>query len=300
MVPSRAVPPRGRPVSSGRVGFVAVRGARGGLRGSSRCVRGAGRRAPPGRGHRRHGTRVRRAPGRVRGAPRRGHRGDDERPLLDRSSPRSAGWTRWSRSTGWTEDALLVEEPESPSSGGARSSASVRRAAVRVGSQTMDRLTAQSRLATEPDPPAGVPCSTRWSPSGGPSTATAVRRARTDTPASSAARWARDGSPVEAAATASAWHPGSIETTLRDVLAAWRAVLGPGSSSRGTTASRPARWTGAWAGVSRTSGCGSSTTSTCAASAPIRPSSGSHTTWTRGPGGRRSRPPSRSRATSVE
>ena len=45
---------------------------------------------------------------------------------------------------------------------------------------------------------------------------------------SSAARWARDGSPVEAAATALGLGPGSLEAMLHEVLAAWRAVLDPG------------------------------------------------------------------------
>jgi len=43
---------------------------------------------------------------------------------------------------------------------------------------------------------------------------------------SSAARWARDGSPVESAATALGMAPGTIEGMLRDILAAWREVRG--------------------------------------------------------------------------
>ena len=100
--------------------------------------------------------------------------------------------------------------------------------AVQVGSQTLDRLTAQSRLATEPDAAtrravfdAMEPIWRTVAGDGGPSSPyrTLLR--------SSAARWARDGSPVEAAATALGLAPGSIEATLREVLAAWRAALGP-------------------------------------------------------------------------
>ena len=43
----------------------------------------------------------------------------------------------------------------------------------------------------------------------------------------SAARWAREGSPIEAAATALGMPPGSLEPTLREILSAWRDVLGP-------------------------------------------------------------------------
>ncbi len=101
--------------------------------------------------------------------------------------------------------------------------------AVRVGSQTMDRITALNRLATEPDAAhrramfdALEPIWRTVDGDGGSSSPyrTLLR--------SSAARWARDGSPVEAAATALGLGPGSIETTLHEVLAAWRAVLDPG------------------------------------------------------------------------
>ena len=100
---------------------------------------------------------------------------------------------------------------------------------MQVGSQTMDRLSAQNRLATEPDPArrravfdAMEPIWRAVDGDGGPSSPyrTLLR--------SSAARWARDGSPVEAAATALGLASGSIETTLRDALAAWRSVLEPG------------------------------------------------------------------------
>ena len=74
MVPPRAVRACGPPVCSGRVGFVAVRGDRGGVRGATRRVRVPGRGAPSGRGHLRHGTRLRRAAPGVRDAPRRTRR----------------------------------------------------------------------------------------------------------------------------------------------------------------------------------------------------------------------------------
>ena len=101
--------------------------------------------------------------------------------------------------------------------------------AVQVGSQTwMGPLAEPARHRTGPGPPAcgvrrdGADLADgrrrRWSPSS--PYRTLLR--------SSAARWARDGSPVEAAATALGLAPGSIETTLRDVLAAWRAVLDRG------------------------------------------------------------------------
>ena len=100
---------------------------------------------------------------------------------------------------------------------------------VRVGSQTMDRITALNRLATDPDADhrratfdALEPVWRTVDGDGGPSSPyrTLLR--------SSAARWARDGSPVEAAATALGLGPGSFEAMLHEVLAAWRAVLDPG------------------------------------------------------------------------
>jgi hypothetical protein len=100
--------------------------------------------------------------------------------------------------------------------------------ATTIGPEKMDRLTALSRLATEPNGArrralfeALEPMWRAVAGDGGPSSPyrTLLR--------SSAARWARDGSPVEAAATALGMAPGSIESTLREILAAWRRVLGP-------------------------------------------------------------------------
>ena len=101
--------------------------------------------------------------------------------------------------------------------------------AIRVGTETIDRLTALGRLATEPDGErrrtifgALEPVWRTVDGDGGASSPyrTLVR--------SSAARWAHDGSPIEAAATALGMAPGSIEGTLREILGAWRRVVGPG------------------------------------------------------------------------
>jgi hypothetical protein len=99
---------------------------------------------------------------------------------------------------------------------------------VRIEGEVVDRPTALGRLATEPDPGARravfealAPVWTAVDGDGGPSS---PYRALVE---SSAARWAREGSPVEAAATALGMAPGSLEPTLREVLARWRAALGP-------------------------------------------------------------------------
>ena len=102
-------------------------------------------------------------------------------------------------------------------------------AAIHVGDEIIDRVTAFDRLATEPDPArrcavfdAMEPIRRAVDGDGGGSSPyrTLVR--------SSAARWARNGSPIEAAATALGMPPGSLEPTLREILLAWRDVLGPG------------------------------------------------------------------------
>ena len=103
-------------------------------------------------------------------------------------------------------------------------------AAIRVGSEEIDRLTAFGRLATEPDP------ATRraifealgpvWAVVDGDRGESSPYRTLLG---ASAARWARAGSPVEAAATALGMPPGSLEPTLRSLLRAWRDVLGPDS-----------------------------------------------------------------------
>jgi hypothetical protein len=99
---------------------------------------------------------------------------------------------------------------------------------IRVGSEVIDRLTALGRLSTEPDPArrravfdALEPVWRTVDGDGGESSP--YRQLLS----SSAARWARDGSPVEAATAALGMAPGSLEPTLREILAAWRAVRGP-------------------------------------------------------------------------
>ena len=100
--------------------------------------------------------------------------------------------------------------------------------AVRVGNEVIDRVTTFGRLSTEPDPArrravfeALEPVWRAIDGDGGPSSPyRALVR-------SSAARWAREGSPIEAAAIALGMAPGSLEPTLRDMQAAWRDVLGP-------------------------------------------------------------------------
>ena len=103
-------------------------------------------------------------------------------------------------------------------------------AAIRVGDEVIDRLTALGRLATEPDPARRRAIFEALAPvwravdgdgGDGPSPYRDLLR-------SSAATWARDGSPVEAAAMALGMAPGSLEPALRAILAEWRAVLGPG------------------------------------------------------------------------
>ena len=101
-------------------------------------------------------------------------------------------------------------------------------ASIRVGSETIDRLTALGRLATEPDAAIRRETFAAMQPiwravDGGGGADSPYRRLLR----SSAARWSRDGSPVEAAAMALGIAPGSFEPMLRELLARWRDVLGP-------------------------------------------------------------------------
>jgi len=101
--------------------------------------------------------------------------------------------------------------------------------AIRVGGETLDRLTVLSRLATERDHAARRSLFEALAPlwrvvDGDGDEASPYRRLLR----SSAARWAADGSPIEANARSLGMPPGSLEPTLRAILAAWRAVLGPG------------------------------------------------------------------------
>jgi hypothetical protein len=99
--------------------------------------------------------------------------------------------------------------------------------AVRTTSGVIDRLTALGRLATEPDAGARrslfLAMNPIWAAVDGDSGPASPYRTLLR---SSAAHWARDGSPAEAAATALGMAPGSLEPTLREILARWRRVLG--------------------------------------------------------------------------
>lgn len=100
-------------------------------------------------------------------------------------------------------------------------------AAVRVGSETIDRLTVYDRLARLVDPDdrrrhfeALAPVWRSIDGDGG-SDSPYRRLVR-----SSAARWARDGSPVEANAAALGLAAGTLEPMLWSILDAWRDVAG--------------------------------------------------------------------------
>ncbi len=101
-------------------------------------------------------------------------------------------------------------------------------AAIRVGPESLDRLTVLARLATEPDAGARRALFEAMAPVW----RTVDGDGRDASPyrvllRSSAARWHEHGSPIEANARSLGMPAGSIEGTLRAVLAAWRAVIGP-------------------------------------------------------------------------
>jgi hypothetical protein len=101
--------------------------------------------------------------------------------------------------------------------------------AIRVGAATLDRPTVLARLATEPDSTARRTLFEALAPvwravDGDADEASPYRRLLR----SSAERWRIHGSPIEANAVALGMAPGSIEGTLWTILAAWRAVVGPG------------------------------------------------------------------------
>ena len=101
-------------------------------------------------------------------------------------------------------------------------------AGSRVEGETVDRLTILTRLATEPDGTARRSLFEALSPiwrvvDGDGDDHSPYRRLLR----SSARRWDRDGSPVEAAAAALGLPHGSLEGNLHAILAAWRVVLGP-------------------------------------------------------------------------
>jgi len=128
------------------------------------------------------------------------------------------------------EPGLPSAEPEAPDIAALRHATyeayGEAASSIRVGSESIDRLTALSRLATEPDVlqrrvlfEAMAPV---WrSVDGDGHDAGPYRRLL----ASSAARWARTGSAIEANAAALGMPPGTLEPMLHRILAAGRAAL---------------------------------------------------------------------------
>jgi Peptidase family M3 len=101
--------------------------------------------------------------------------------------------------------------------------------ALRVGDSTVDRLTVFARLASEPDPTARRKLFEALAPlwrvvDGDGGDASPYRHLV----ASSAARWRVHGSPIEANAVSLGMATGTIESTLLEVVAAWRTVIGAG------------------------------------------------------------------------
>jgi hypothetical protein len=99
---------------------------------------------------------------------------------------------------------------------------------LRLGSETLDRLTVLARLSSEPDAAARRTLFESLAPvwrtvDGDGDAASPYRRLLR----SSAARWRTYGSPIEASAVALGLPPGSLEGTLQSALAAWRGVIGP-------------------------------------------------------------------------
>ena len=99
---------------------------------------------------------------------------------------------------------------------------------VRVGSETLDRLTVLARLASEPDAASRRALFQAMEPlwravDGAGDDASPYRELLR----SSAARWRVHGSPIEANARSLGMPAGSIEGTLHSLVAAWRHVTGP-------------------------------------------------------------------------
>ncbi len=124
---------------------------------------------------------------------------------------------------------------------------------IRLGPETLDRLTVLARLAKEPDPATRRRLFEAMEPlwravDGDGGAASPYRRLLRP----SAERWRRDGSPIEAGAAALGLPPGSLEDGLRAILVAWRSVFGHerlepwdywyaiGAASRGLDAKVPA------------------------------------------------------------
>jgi hypothetical protein len=129
-----------------------------------------------------------------------------------------------------TEGGATDEEPAVARSRGALYRRyGVAAAALRFGGETIDRPTAMGRLATEQDPAARRALFEALAPvwrvvDGDGDNGSPYRRLLR----ASAARWADHGSPIEANAAALGLAEGSLEGMLHEILAAWRAVVGPG------------------------------------------------------------------------
>lgn len=102
--------------------------------------------------------------------------------------------------------------------------------AIRVGDEVLHRLAAFDRLAIEPDEgrrrqvfEAMAPVWQAVDGDGGPDSP--YRRLLR----SSAARWAREGSPIERNAAAVGMDPATLVASLEALLGAWREVVGPGT-----------------------------------------------------------------------
>jgi hypothetical protein len=98
---------------------------------------------------------------------------------------------------------------------------------IRVGSETIDRLTALARLGSEPDPAVRRAIFEAMEPvwqsvdGAGDGSSPYRRLVR-----ASAARWATHGSTIEANAVALGMAPGTAEETFRTILGAWRDAMG--------------------------------------------------------------------------
>jgi hypothetical protein len=98
---------------------------------------------------------------------------------------------------------------------------------IRVGTETLDRLSILARLATEPDAATRRSLFEALAPiwevvDGGGGGASSYRRLVPET----AGRWRVHGSPIEANAVSLGMTPGSLEPALRDILGVWRSVAG--------------------------------------------------------------------------
>jgi hypothetical protein len=132
-----------------------------------------------------------------------------------------------------------IEPPPRGSAGAASDSEARRRIAlyrrygeaatsIRLGDETLDRLTVLGRLGTEPDPVARRALFLSMEPmwravDGDGGDRSPFQRLVGPT----ARRWATAGSPIEANARSVGLEPGAFEGILRELLAAWRDVAGP-------------------------------------------------------------------------